>query len=204
MKEFDLTVRVEQDFGYGINKCDHLPSDTNVTISSDVGLNPLSTSDKNYLARLDDPEDFQRCSLAKPCVEKIQHGEANSPSETETFNAHVRKKLRAGPPELVYPYEKTILITVTNMKKTHTARILLVGDYNEGIPEKLPLPAVEPIMIIRDPPGGESHAYYHNVRTMSTISLKGYESYFDHHANIHVGGGVDLETEICAGFGVST
>ena len=90
------------------------------------------------------------------------------------------------------------------MQVTHTAENLIIGDYDEGKPTQLPLPAVDPIMIIRDPPGGGSYAYYNNVRTLSTMRFKGYEGYAGFHANLGPGAGVDVDTALCVGLGVST
>jgi len=117
--------------------------------------------------------------------------------------AHVKVKLRAGPPQKVSPHEKKIFVTILGAKITrHTATVLVVGDYDEGVPKKLPLPAMDPIMIIRDPPGGGSYAYYTNVRTTSSIIMRGHEAYVSQGASLSAGVVFDWGGEICGGLGV--
>ena len=120
-------MQVEQYFGEDIEQCDHLPSETNVTITSGVGLSS-STSDQLYMNRLKefgfDVEEFTLCSL-NSCVEGIVHDEMFSSDGIEYSNAHVTKQLRAGPPNKVDPFLRTISIEVTGMVDSHTANILV-------------------------------------------------------------------------------
>ena len=53
---------------------------------------------------------------------------------------------------------------------SHTAVFFLEGLYSKGPGNSFSLPTHEPIMILRDPPGGDSFAFYKNIKT--TIRLE--------------------------------
>lgn len=48
---------------------------------------------------------------------------------------------------------------------SHTAIFFIEGSYSKGPGNSFSLPTYEPIMILRDPPGGSSSASYENIQT---------------------------------------
>ena len=140
-----------------------------VGIESSVGSYPETWTMVDMLTETEKNELAKCSNEVGGCSFPIQHSETESEDDgtIAISNAHITVDLRAGPPELTSPHTKTIIINVG--EAAHTAAIVLVGIFDDGVSENYPLPAVAPIMIIRDPPGGGSYAYYENVKTTTFI-----------------------------------
>ena len=76
-----------------------------------------------------------------------------------------------GRPNIVYPFTKRMIFRTLGGEESpsHTAVFFLEGPYSKGPGNSFSLPTHEPIMILRDPPGGDSFAFYNNIKT--TIRL---------------------------------
>lgn len=224
---FDLIVKVRKHFGTNIEDCDILPDDTQVKIESFVGIDSTAGTEDPFVINLDEEtlERYSRCRNG--CSFPIQHiqedtqspiapvsaptssptGQARPPapglaSSKEISNAHVATKLYAGPPNIAGDYTKNILVSVDGVG--HVARILLFGDYDTGVPDIYPLPAMAPIMIIRDPPGSSSYAYYENVKTTTLIRQRASEFYLGFDSVKEMETGLEGTQNLCIGLGAIT
>ena len=102
---------IEQDFGEGIERCDHLQDDTTVSIESYVGL---IADDKAFKEKVGEEAlaEYSRCSSdSDGCVLSVEHTEDE---DGTVLDAQVMQTLRAGPPRITGDYTKSILISVNN------------------------------------------------------------------------------------------
>jgi hypothetical protein len=116
---------------------------------------------------------LELCSAAGGCRFKVQHDEING----RKTNAHViptasdgtALAFLAGRPNKYDDYRKDLLVQALDkdmvVLATHKAQVIVTGDYVEGAGKSFALPTYQPIMILRDPPGGLSQASYQNVAT---------------------------------------
>ena len=137
------------------------------------------------------------------CLEDVVHD--RDEQDVITGNARLNGPfyLATGRPNIVPPYTKRIYIkTIGGTQEVeHEAIIFIEGLYSKGKGDSFALPSHEPIMILRDPPGGTSSATYENVKT--TIRA------IDSETATHIGvdfttkATVDVEqrADICAGGG---
>lgn len=87
------------------------------------------------------------------------------------------------------------------MSVSHTAYFFVEGDYKKGPGRSFAIPEHEPVMVIRDPPGGSSYASYKNIRTEFHLldrTIENRNEGADKSYNSHVG--FKVETNGCAGF----
>lgn len=55
--------------------------------------------------------------------------------------------------------------------------VVIKGDYEAGNPRTFSLPMQTPLLVIRDPPGGDSTVTYNHVETTVKVSIENYERY---------------------------
>ena len=111
--------------------------------------------------------------------------------------------LATGRPNILAPYTKRLIIkTIGGTQEVeHEATIFIEGEYSKGKGDSFALPSHEPIMILRDPPGGSSSAFYENVK--STLRVVESETSTNINANASVKPSIEVEpdAELCAGGG---
>jgi hypothetical protein len=71
----------------------------------------------------------------------------------------------------------------------YKAGFIVTGDYTLGYKNAVPLPTHEPLMTLRDPPGGLSYAAYENVHTVMKLEVDEDSAYagFDASLKIRLG-----------------
>ena len=81
----------------------------------------------------------------------------------------------------------------------HEASVFIEGLYSKGEGNTISLPTHEPIMILRDPPGGASTASYENVVTTAKIVDSTIEVHGTGEIEATLKAGVDVDVELCTG-----
>ena len=143
-------------------------------------------------------------SKAGVCVEDIVH-DTDEATDEITGNARLKGPffLATGRPNIVEPYTKRIFIKTIGgtQEAEHEATVFIEGEYSKGKGDSFALPSHEPIMILRDPPGGSSSASYENVK--STLRVVESETSTNLNANASIKPSVEFEpdAEFCAGGG---
>lgn len=102
---------------------------------------------------------------------------------------------------LVGSYMKQLLISVLGGTEevTHEASVFIEGLYTKGEGATISLPTHEPIMILRDPPGGASTASYENVVTTAKVVSNAIEIHGAGEIDATLSAGADVDVETCAG-----
>ena len=110
-----------------------------------------------------------------------------------------------GRPNIVAPFTKSMIFKVIGANVGHKAAIFIEGLYSKGPGNSFALPTHEPIMILRDPPGGLSYAKYENI--VSTFKLKTTEdeTVLENSMSASAALTVDYKSLLCkgAGFGIA-
>jgi len=207
-------VRSQKDFGLSLylrqliidedsQYCDIVDISTEVTVNNRVGLVHSNPQDKKILNLLSDDEKslalYTKCSAG--CVLPVDG------LEEEESQSKIVLQLKAGIPRTFagsdpeYPFTKTI--TISSGSSTHLMRVVIVGDHSDGLGNSFSVPTLEPLLIIRDPPGGKSSVSYSNVETTTRITMDNFEAYagFDVAAELHWN--VQTKSSSCAGLGVA-
>ncbi|CAB9504895.1 Cupin superfamily protein [Seminavis robusta] len=189
--------------------CDVVGKDIEVEIENSVGIDAKWAEFKKSLNE-DEIKKYEICGPQNTCKFKVEHTNIN---EVES-NARVTPKdargnriqFIVGRPRIDSPYRKTFKVKVTKQGVrilTHVAEMVVIGDYKLGEGKSFALPTYEPILILRDPPGGLSQASYENVQTTMRVKSAEFERLEDvsHNSRLHIG--ADIEAGGCFGFGVS-
>ena len=106
-----------------------------------------------------------------------------SDSEESVQETLVKLELQSGIPHHVYKqgddtYPFTKKITFTSEGSKHIMHVVITGQYStDPHPQYFPLPTHKPLMIFRDPPGGNSQVTYSNVESTMKIRMNNYKKY---------------------------
>ena len=137
------------------------------------------------------------------CLENIIHDKDDNDEIIGNARLNDPFFLVTGRPNPVAPYTKRIIIKTMGgtQEVKHVATIFIEGEYSEGKGDSFALPSHEPIMILRDPPGGDSFATYDNVK--STLRVVESETTTNINANVMVKPiiTVEINGNVCAGGG---
>ena len=98
-------------------------------------------------------------------------------------------------------YTKQLLIRVIGGTEEvkHEASVFIEGLYSKGEGNTISLPTHEPIMILRDPPGGASTASYQNVVTTAKVVSSTIEVHGTGEIEATLTAGADVDVELCTG-----
>ncbi|CAB9515004.1 Cupin superfamily protein [Seminavis robusta] len=190
--------------------CDVMDDDIIVEIENSVGIDAKWDQFKKDLPP-DEVKAYERCSPKNTCKYSVEHSEPNGVKQ----RAHVapkdpkdpQKKIKflVGRPRIDSPYRKQFKVKVTKAGVrllTHVAEVVITGDYKLGSGKSFALPTYNPILVLRDPPGGLSQASYENVQTTMRVRSAEYEKLSDvyHTSRLHLG--ADIDAGSCAGLGL--
>merc|ERR1719491_1992748 len=78
--------------------------------------------------------------------------------------------------------------------------VVVKGDFSNAQPQSIIIPINEPMLIIRDPPGGESTVSYSHVETTVKVSMENYEKYMGLDVSAELGVQLEAKAETCMGF----
>ena len=95
------------------------------------------------------------------------------PPNGEPAISGVITNMLVGRPTFMRPYVRKVVFTVLHNDIVddvrHTAAFFVEGKYDKGVGRSFPVPTHKPVMVLRDPPGGDSYAKYENIQ--STFKL---------------------------------
>ncbi len=196
-KPVQMIVFLEQDFGYkDIIRCSKYPAGTNLTVSNQVGAD--TDNDAAWLAKLRDKQ------IPESCLDRLTLCNIACSLELEMDkdsgeNAKITLQLETGQPKPSGDYAKTILISKDATQ--HKIDVVLVGDYKVSDKFLVVLPTHEPLLVLRDPPGGGSYSYYENMVTTISVELEQWETFVGLNVEASGAAGLDLESTACFGLG---
>lgn len=138
-----------------------------------------------------------------PCQFSVKHNE-----DYYNLDATVVDKegnlptFATGRPNPFPPYTRNMFFSVTNTNIQHTAEVFIDGLYTKGPGNSIAIPTFEPVMILRDPPGGLSSATYENIVTTTKLVQSGTTVSGNSHLGLTIGAGASFEGELCTGGGM--
>ncbi|GFH44486.1 hypothetical protein CTEN210_00960 [Chaetoceros tenuissimus] len=146
MLKFDLIKTAEQNIS-----CDIVGDDYTVTMMNNIGG---SCSDGCTLQVNHDEEDGTKTGGARAEIEKDNEDD-------------IANQITVGEPNIISPYTKNIFFQVSGngASVSHNAHFFIQGIVQGGEGKSFALPNAQPVMILRDPPGGLSYAKFENVHT---------------------------------------
>ena len=173
--EYMTIFRVRIDVFYQIAEdklCDVVDQDKHdIVVSNDVGLeDQKSPGFEKFYSDLDGltKELLALCSETTPpggeapgpCIYGIQHDSGGRKAGIDVSYA-------TGRPNILDTYTKNIFFSVSSESEEvkHKAVVFVDGLYSKGPGNSFALPTHAPIMVLRDPPGGNSYASFENIVT---------------------------------------
>ena len=170
-----------------------------------MGAHPIL--DKEFIEKIDDNKKREALTYCNPafnsdpklCFLNVKH-------EENGRRAHFGENyfLLTGQPNIIPPYTKKLLFQLIGVTEsvTHTAHIIVTGNYLLAKGQSYALPTHYPVMILRDPPGGLSYASYKNVAT--TIKIAKYSDIDELKATVETKSYFETANDLnaCTGGGV--
>ena len=198
------TIFLSQTFGSGIQECDHLSEDESITLVNGLGLVAGSNDDENFREVLAENLDAKNLALMEVCNTGCQ----NVPIEHDvignvTSGARIVFVFRFGRPNRNDPFTKFLTIRKESGPNafSHTAAVVVTGQFKTAEGNSVGLPTYKPLLVLRDPPGGLSYAYYENVQTTVRLELKESRVYGGVEHNLRISAEVDKKIDACVGGG---
>ena len=205
--------------GGAVTDCTTFSDDARIVVTNKLGVDVSVPEDANFLddlkAKGSPTEVLQLLELCvQPDTEEfcnrplIYDSVPIAPGVFGNVNGRVVLALLVGPPITTFPHQKSFTAEfrrtpgAVGVQKSFTP--VVVGDYDRGFVEAVDLPVYEPVMILRDPPGGGSYVSYNNMETTIEVSMNKFakktsmESY--NWTSLRVG----VHTELCAEFVVAS
>lgn len=137
----------------------------------------------------------------KPCQFSVKH-DANNRNAQVVNESGSPLTFATGRPNSFPPYTRNMFFSVTNTNLQHTAEVFIDGLYTKGPGNSMAIPTFEPVMILRDPPGGLSTATYENIVTTTKLVTSGTTVSGNSHLGLTIGAGASFEGELCTGGGM--
>ncbi|GFH57847.1 hypothetical protein CTEN210_14323 [Chaetoceros tenuissimus] len=149
--------------------------------------------------------DYFKSASNTICILDVTHTALDdNGSVTEESKAQITQYLATGRPNPFGTYNKKLLISVIGGTEEvkHEASVFIEGLYSKGEGNTISLPTHEPIMILRDPPGGASTASYENVVTTAKVVSSTVRVHGTSELKTTLSVGADADAKICTGGGV--
>ncbi|GFH52940.1 hypothetical protein CTEN210_09416 [Chaetoceros tenuissimus] len=204
MKIVNISVKLRFNLKNG-NYCNIVDQEKHkLSIVSNLGMDRIGGFEKFYNGLSDkEKELLSVCSTiappsgsaSGPCLLDIDSGESGSGKELA---------LTVGRPNIDEPYTKSVNIRVIGAANNvqHRADFFIHGVFSLGDGDSFALPTHQPVMVLRDPPGGGSFASYNNVRSSVRIYNTHDKSSNDGKVAMKLGITLEPDTNICAGGGL--
>ena len=99
-----------------------------------------------------------------------------APGVLGNVNGRVQLLVLVGRPVLAPPFQRSFTAEfrrtpgASGVQASFTP--VVVGDFDQGLVDVVDLPVYEPVMILRDPPGGQSYVSYKNMETTIEVSME--------------------------------
>ena len=157
--------------------------------------NELDSLTKDALEYCSDIAPPGSTEAQKSCAYDILH-------DDDGRSAGVDTSFATGRPNIIAPYTKSIFFSVSGTEDVmHTAAVFINGLYSKGPGNSFALPTHQPIMVLRDPPGGSSYASYENIVTTAKVVTSSTHVSGAGELELEIKAGVDVKSDVCAGGG---
>ncbi|GFH43554.1 hypothetical protein CTEN210_00027 [Chaetoceros tenuissimus] len=187
------------------------PEKHKLSIESNLGMDRNAGFDAFYekLPSEREKELISICSSIAP-----PGGEASGPclisiDSEEEFSGKRKFELVAGRPNISKGveepyYSKNVNIRVVGGANNvqHRADFFIEGQFSKGSGDSFAIPTYQPVMILRDPPGGGSTASYNNIRSSVRIYNKHDKTSNDGEVTLALGFVIHPDTDLCTGTAV--
>jgi hypothetical protein len=188
-------------------KCDIVEDGTIVTLQNHLGYENIPNFEQSdFYSSLpaDEKEMIMKCYPS--CENEITYtnndGQPLSGAGLHDFS------LFAGRVEITSPYARLLVVKVSGYTSSgefqefdHRAHFVIQGLYKDGDGLSFAFPTHKPVMILRDPPGGSSFAYYENVQTTLAIDTQEWIDTLDNEFSAGLGMTTGVKGMECAGLG---
>ena len=167
--------------GGEVADCTTFADDARVVITNKLGVDLEDPKDAQFFDRFkaEDPPAVA-LELLTLCSNPSLNSRCSAPLIYDTVpglgevNGRVLFPLLVGPPNTISPFTKVFTAEFRPRPNAlgvqETIQPVIVGDYEEGLVEAVDVPVYEPVMILRDPPGGNSYVTYENVETTIEVT----------------------------------
>ena len=202
-----FTVRIDVWHDINGQHCDAVDDKYKVVVTNNVGLEDAGASGfEDFYNELDSltKETLAVCSDIAPPGSKEAQGSCayDILHDDDGRSAGVDTSFATGRPNIIAPYTKSIFFSVSGTEDVrHTAAVFINGLYSKGPGNSFALPTHQPIMVLRDPPGGSSYASYENIVTTAKVVTSSTHVSGNSKLGLNIKTGVDVKTETCAGGG---
>ncbi|KAL7576580.1 hypothetical protein ACA910_018071 [Epithemia clementina (nom. ined.)] len=199
---FVVRVMARQEFGYDdITPCTIYPVNTTISIQNQVGVDD-SPGDRDFISELEANPDFQREVRAlRACNPSCSHPLQMDQETGE--NAQAAVVLMTGQPNPFGVMSKPLFVVLDRSGTIHKSEVVVTGDFALAGSQSVALPTHKPLLVIRDPPGGNSYTYYENMVSTIRVEMEQYETFVGIDGSAKGNFGSSSEISACAGFGVS-
>ena len=200
--------------GGPVADCTTFSEDARIVVTNKLGVDVSVPEDEEFLNDLKAKgSPTEMLELLQLCVQPDTEEFCNRPLIYDTVpvapgvlgevNGRVVLIVLVGPPITTFPHEKSFTAEfrrtpgASGVQASFTP--VVVGDYDRGLVDAVDLPVYEPVMILRDPPGGDSYVSYKNMETTMEVSMNKFakktsmESY--NWTSLRVG----IHSELCTG-----
>ena len=195
---FVVHVMARQEFGFDIISCSRYPANTTISIQNQVGVID-SPGDREFLSQLEGNPDFtQQVQALQACSPSCSH--PLQMDEATGENAQASVVLLSGQPN---PFGSTmtkpLFVVMDKSGSIHKSDVVVTGDFALAGSQSVALPTHKPLLVLRDPPGGSSYAYYENMISTIRMEMKDYETFVGLDVSMKGSFGTTSEIQTCAG-----
>ena len=205
--------------GGPVADCTTFSEDARIVVTNKLGVDVTAQEDEDFLEDLKargTPTEV--LLLLQLCVQPDTDEFCNRPLIYDTapiapgvlgnVNGRVALIVLVGPPITTLPHERSFTAEFRHSPGALGVQAsftpVVVGDYDRGLVDVVDLPVYEPVMILRDPPGGQSYVSYKNMETTIEVSMEKFakkaSTEYYNWTSLKLG----LQQELCAGIIVST
>ena len=202
-------VRIELWNEFSGNRCDLVDeSKYNVSVTNNIGL---EQGDDTFATFYEDVNKETKVALGVCSDLAPPIGEASGPCiasvtyDSTLGTSGVTGLFATGRPTI---YEKdntrnmhVSIIGQSGVIGSYTASIFISGLYNKGPGQSFALPTHEPILVLRDPPGGNSYASFKNIVTTAKVVSSSDRMSASHVKTIDLKYGSDISSVVCLPLG---
>jgi hypothetical protein len=186
--------------------CDMLSDDMSVRMINKVGVDDLF---EEFAATLKGDQDLIDNLLlcSESCVVDVTHDERTGREATAVLKSPDGETMtfKTGRPNYLPDYKKSFTFEAMEdgvVLRRHIAEFIVTGDYDQGGGPSFALPTYEPVLVLRDPPGGLSTASYTNVQTTISVTTENMKVMAGYNAGLAASVTSTAAVKACAGGGL--
>ena len=194
MKLAFTNILIKDAYGSGKHLTCNIVNDQ-IEIVNNIG----PSADRVIKMKSKDELSEQKIELASKCNEGCVFDVTYSEGDKVSV---ISEAFLAGPPIDNVDKRKKMYVKHKSKLK-HTLEFVITGDELLEGARSVQYPINKPLLVLRDPPGGDSYVKYDNMHTTAHIRHETLESYEDYERQLAAMSLADKDLEGCVGFGVS-